>query len=233
MEKTTNNKNEHTIENEIEAIPSLNTSEPILAKEAIMYINKTQVHVNDIKFINDNSLSLKLNNETFTYNKTSTYKDSVYFQCINRKKGVSTNNKCLAKAKYDKLEKNVEVANLHNPNCSSSTQQKLAVNEAYKTQKELLINKMSENKNLSVVNAINLLRDKNIEASPQSKKFPLNYQQVKKIVKDFRQENLINSSVTFSDPSLLRTVDGSIFRRCHHQHNMIYKSKKFHFTFLI
>jgi len=55
MEKTTNNNNEHTIGTQKGANPSLNASEQIMAKASIIYINKTQVHVSDIKFISDNS----------------------------------------------------------------------------------------------------------------------------------------------------------------------------------
>ena len=72
-----------------------------------------------------------------------------------------------------------------------------------------------------------LLRDKNVEATPKKKRFPLNYDQVKKILKEYRQEDNLNSNISFSDVTLLRTVDGAIFRRCHNQHNLIYKSKQF------
>jgi len=165
--------------------------------------------------------------KTYSDNKTSSYKGNVYFQCVNRKKGASTNNKCLAKVKYNSIEKDIEVVDLHNPNCTVYTKEKLTVNENYCSQKEILIKEMSENQNLSVVNAINLLRDKNVEASPQSKKFPLNYLQVKKIVNNFRQDNQLNGNASFADSNLLKTIDGALFRRCHNQYNTIYKSKIF------
>ena len=55
MEKPTNKNSEHTIGNKKEATPFLNASEQTLAKESIIYINKIQVHVSDIKFISGNS----------------------------------------------------------------------------------------------------------------------------------------------------------------------------------
>jgi len=69
-----------------------------------------------------------------------------------------------------------------------------------------------------------MLREKNIELSPLKKRFPLQYDQVKKIIQNYRKENNLNSEMSFDDPSLQRTIEGSIFRRCRNQYNTIYKS---------
>jgi len=197
------------------------TSSPeIVMKEVIKIINNAEFLISDVKFFNDIYLSLKINNQEYTYSKTSNYKHSIYYQCVNRKKGHSTHKRCLAKANYNSLEKDISIIDLHNLNCTNTYKEKLAINFDYNSQKEDIIDNFSVNQDLSVFGAL-LLRDKNVEATPKKKRFPLNYDQVKKILKEYRQEDNLNSNISFSDVTLLRTVDGAIFRRCHNQHNLI------------
>jgi len=69
-----------------------------------------------------------------------------------------------------------------------------------------------------------MLRNKNVLASPKSKRKPLKYVKVKKIIKDYKQENNINSQIPLDNPDFLKTIDGAIFRRCHNNNDLFNKS---------
>ena len=93
------------------------------------------------------------------------------------------------------------------------------------SRKKEVINACLSNPNLTVVNALDLLRSKNLNSSPSKQKLPLTYEQVKKIIQDFRENNNINSTLSISDPSLMKTIDGALFRRCYNTYDVIYKNK--------
>jgi len=201
-------------------------------KEVKRTVEDVTIKVSDALFTSPTTISIKIDDIEFSYKKTNAYKNIIYFQCMNRRKGETTNKKCLAKANYDTEKKDLHIINLHNPNCQEATLEKLSINEDYNSQKTEIIQKLSEDQSLSVIKALNVLRDQNTKASPKSKRFPLNYFQVKKILQVFRKDNQLNSQLSFSDPTLLRTIDGAIFRRCYNQVNLIYKSKFFFLTIL-
>ena len=64
-----------------------------------------------------------------------------------------------------------------------------------------------------------------MKVSPQSKRYPLNYDQVKKIIHSSREDNQMSSQMFNIDSSKLRTTDNSLFRRCHNSYDIVYKSK--------
>ena len=87
------------------------------------------------------------------------------------------------------------------------------------------INACLSNPDLIVVNALDLLRSKNLNSSPSKQKLPLTYEQVKNIIQDFREKNNINSTLSISGPSLMKAIDGALFRRCYNTYGLIYKNK--------
>ena len=46
--------------------------------------------------------------------------------------------------------------------------------------------------------------------------------QAKKIIREYREENNINSGNYLSEVQPMKTLDGAIFRRCHNQYNIIF-----------
>lgn len=196
---------------------------PFPQNKIATWIEETKVFVSDAQFLDDRTLSLKLNDHTYTYKLSrAEYKNKSYFTCINRYKGDKAKLKCLAKAHYDLKNKKVEVMSLHNPNCGPIKQ--LDVNLDYFSQKDDIINSLSQNDSLGVTSTMNMLRNKNVLASPKSKRKPLKYVQVKKIIKDYKQENNINSQIPLDNPDFLKTIDGAIFRRCHNKYDLFNKS---------
>lgn len=178
-----------------------------------------------MKFSNNNHLSLKINEQEYIYANTRDYKDTTYLQCISRKKGASTNQKCLAKANYDSLKQDVVIVGLHNPNCSFMSEEKIKINCDFQSQKDEIVNELNNSKSLSVVGVLDMLRDKKTEGTLSKRRFLLKYTQVKKILQQYRQENKSKSNMSYSDTTLLKTVDGALFRRCHKEHRMLDKSK--------
>ena len=64
-----------------------------------------------------------------------------------------------------------------------------------------------------------------MDATLEDKRQPLDYDQVKNIIRDFRDVNNINSDSSLSDYLLIRTIDGAIFRRCHNAYDILYKKR--------
>ena len=154
-------------------------------------IEGKQFVLGSARFIDDAQIEVVIDEVPFLYNRTKKeYHGKVYFQCINRKKGKTTGNKCLAKANYILDKKSFEVINLHNPNCSNV---QLNINHDYQAQRDMIISSLEENNSLTTINAMNILRNRNNAESEENKKQPLKYRQVKKIISNFRQENNLNS----------------------------------------
>lgn len=83
---------------------------------------------------------------------------------------------------------------------------------------------LTDNPSLGVSKTMDILRKKNVEASLNSKKIPLHYDQVKKIIRSYKEENNLSSTRMLDDKMLL-TIDGAPLRRCHIKLDLIYKSK--------
>ena len=107
--------------------------------------------------------------------------------------------------------KDVDVIDTHNPSCGDK---KLKVQDDYGSQKLDLLNALQKNNHLTVCNAMDLLRETNNAATQENKRQPLEYEQVKRIIRDYRQDNNIHSQHTLSDPALQKTLDSAIFLRC-------------------
>jgi len=65
------------------------------------------------------------------------------------------------------------------------------LNQDYLSQKEDIQNKLKINQNLTVVSAFNYLQKLNTKAQLENKRHPLEYEQAKKIIRDFRIDNNI------------------------------------------
>jgi len=176
--------------------------------QVLYTIQKTQVKIGEARLTSQKTISLMINDFVYNYKMTQTYKDVSYFQCLNRSKGESTNKKCLAKVHLDIKNKSLKVMNLHNPTCSEP---QLQVNLDYLSQREDIHQVLSENPNFGVAKTLDVLREKNIVATPTSKRIPLNYAQVKKIIQVFKEDNVGQSTKLIDDNSLLSTLDGFNF----------------------
>ena len=196
----------------------------VRGNEVLNEVDGQLIKISEATFENEGVLTVKLDGIKYIYYRTKVYKDTVYFQCSNRQKGELTGKKCLAKAHYDRKTRGVVIINLHNPKCQASEEPRVAATSDFNSQKSDLLENLQKDAKLTVVGGLGLLRNKNEKASPSSKKQPLNYFQVKKIIQDFRHENHINSKFSFDEPGLLKTIDNSIFRRVHNHYDLIYKS---------
>jgi len=98
-----------------------NSVEVSIPNEQKYPIEGIMAQINDAQLISSNSISLKIDDDIYSYKRTQTLSDVEYFQCINRKKGERTNKKCLAKIHYFPKTNSIYVLNLHNPNCKLST----------------------------------------------------------------------------------------------------------------
>jgi len=103
---------------------------------------------------------------------------------------------------------------MHNISCNGLT---MKVNNDFELQKKDIVDACAKNHSLTVIDALEMLRSKNLSSSTNKQKHPLKYEQVKKIIRDFREENNVDSTITISDPLLLKTLDGAMFRRCYNQ----------------
>ena len=226
---TSPNSDQNTNENQQLLLNDLNDKNTNkIPKEVNRIIDGVKVTISEASMKCETSLCLKIDGKLYSYTRTKAeYNGVTYFQCVNRKKGLKTGKKWLAKAHFHSSTKSIEVIDLHNINCQTEEPKAVLVNYDYQSQEDDIINNLAECNKLTVVGALDMLRDKNAEASPASKRVPLKYEQVKNILKIFRKENLVNSEGSFSDPTLQRTVEGALFRRCHNQYNIIYKSKFF------
>lgn len=186
-------------------------------------VQGTQVTISEVNFIDSCRLSLKINDSLYLYKKTKVYKNTIYFQCNNRFKGSTTHKKCLARAHFDSSTKSLDILDLHNANCSTRTQNELIVNTDYLSQRDDIRETLSQNETIGVTATMNILRDKNLKASPESKRLPLKYDQVKKIIKDYKEENNLSSQISSDISYNLKTTDGAMFRRCHNKYDLIYK----------
>ena len=175
--------------------------------------------LNDGKFIMPTQISITINGIEYKYNRTKAYNGKIYFQCINRNRVESNGGKCLAKANYTEKKNSLKIVDLHSPNCLKNS---ISINKDYSSQRADILERCISDNNLSVVNALNYLRQKNMDATLEDKRQPLDYDQVKNIIRDFRDVNNINSDSSLSDYLLIRTIDGAIFRRCHNAYDMLY-----------
>ena len=198
------------------------TSEPSFAKTLSIDVKGQILHFSEAKFVHSNCISLLINNEEYIYNRSKSYKDLIYFQCKNRKRTDTQGKKCLAKIHFHPKSNSIEIIDQHNANCKKLI---LSSNDNYMSQKETLITELSANPTITVVKAMDYLRKVNSQVSEENKKQPLEYEQVKKIVRDFREDNFVNSEQSLSDPSLLKTKDNAIFRRCHNNYDVLYKNR--------
>lgn len=190
--------------------------------ECLRRIGDKEVLINKAKVIDDNRLEIIIDDIPYQYTITKRMEYKTYFQCINRKKGVRTGKKCLAKAHHNSKTNNIEVIDLHNPRCEGI---QLQLQDDYHSQKEDLIDILENNNNLTVIKGMTILREKNNNASNETKRFPMNYEQVKHIIKSFRQENQVDSNFSFDDPTFQKTKDGALFLRCNNKYNILYKNK--------
>jgi len=186
-----------------------------------------KLEINNLQFTDTNTVSVKLNGNEYLYKLSrSGYKGKSYFTCVNRYKGNQTNRKCLAKLHYDINKNEIDVVDLHNPNCAKTDcEAKVQTNLDYFTQKEDIVNSLSQKESLNVTSAIDMLREKNILASPKRKRVPLKYAQVKKIIYTYKQDNNYNSHSSIDNLGLIKTIDGALFRRCHNKYDLMHKSK--------
>jgi len=178
------------------------------------------VQLSNCYFIDKNKVMITIDGKEYAYSRTKEYKDAVYFQCVNRNRTESLGNKCKAKAHYNSKYNSIVVKDLHNDNCFKES---LTVEDDYGSQKDFLLEKLNQEPNLTVINALDLLRDRNIKAEGE-KKHPLNFEQVKRIIRDFRGNSNFNSQTILCDPNFMKTLDNAIFRRCYNQYNIIYKN---------
>ena len=111
---------------------------------------------------------------------------------------------------------------MYNISCNGLT---MKVNNDFELQKKDIVDACAKNHSLTVIDALEMLRSKNLSSSTNKQKHPLKYEQVKKIIRDFREENNVDSTITISDPLLLKTLDGAIFRKCYNQCDILYKNK--------
>ena len=190
-------------------------------------IQGIKLEISNPQFTDTNTISVKLNGNEYLYKLSrSGYKGKSYFTCVNRYKGNQTNRKCLAKLHYDINKNEIDVVDLHNPNCAKTDcEAKVQTNLDYFTQKEDIVNSLSQKESLNVTSAIDMLREKNILASPKSKRVPLKYAQVKKITYTYKQDNNYNSHSSIDNFGLIKTIDGALFRRCHNKYDLTHKSK--------
>jgi len=198
--------------------PLIQTSSNIKA-----IVGGKEVEIGNARFIEDRRILVSTDGIDYTYVRTKKeHKGKIYFQCVNRQRRPDTGKKCLAKANYVSATKTIEVIDLHNPKCNNL---KLSVQDDFQSQKQDILVSLESNKALTIVNAMTLLRDKNNEAPQENKRQPLTYEQVKKIIRDFREENNINSNDSFFDPLHTKTLDKAILIRCHNKYNLMYKNK--------
>ena len=176
-------------------------------------------------------IEVNVNNSNYTYNRTKKeYKGVSYFQCTNRHRNANTGRKCMAKLQYYNETNSIKYIDLHNISCGINN---ITINEDFNTQKQDIFHALNTNPGLSVNNAIDILRENNHKALDQDKRQPLNYMQVKGIIRQYRQENNVNTESSISDISLLKTLDGAIFRRCYDTYDIIYKNRLVHNTYFI
>jgi hypothetical protein len=185
---------------------------------------------NNAKLLGSTRISVTIDGSIYEYSRTYSYKTTTYFHCINRKKSESTGKKCLAKIHYYSSDGELEIISLHIQGCMND--KLVQVDCDYNTQKHEILGALQEDTGLTVVEALDLLRKKNVNA-PENKKLPLAYDQVKTIIRNFREDNKINSVSTLSNASLLKTTDNAIFRRCHNKSDYFYKSKLFFLPHII
>lgn len=158
--------------------------------EVSINIDGVTLKISKARFLDTTKISIVFDDHEHIYHRTGSYKDKTYFQCHNRNRGIGTGRKCMAKANFDSSTNSISIIGSHNENCNQLT---LEINKDFFSQKQEIHQVLSENPNLTVIGALDSLREKNINSTEIEKKQPLQYTQAKKIIREYKEENNINS----------------------------------------
>jgi len=188
--------------------------------------SQTQVQQDTItiEFLQTNRISYVENSLKYTMALTKKSESTIYFGCVNRYGGTLTKPKCSATGIFNIQENTYIPKKSHCEGCGSKTDNKIIVSETYEIQRDFLLNELSKNQRLTATAAVELIRKENQTRPPEQKLNPLNYEQVKYIVKSYREENGVMNTESLNDKVIL-SKDNSIFLRYNSSYYSLYKSK--------
>lgn len=136
----------------------------------------------------------------------------LYFGCINRHLASSNPMRCGATGHFDLSKKEYIPKRSHINNCGIDICVKFQVSDSYEVQKQLILSELNKNPRLTAGPACNLLMLENNKRPPEEKFITLQYDQVKHIITNYRNENGLQSTEVLKDAMIL-TKDNSLFLR--------------------